>query len=414
MPAVRGNPTPPMRTVACLLASALVLAACVDSAPPPARALMGQPDETPPALELTYNLALSTQHFTLPSASLGQERPVRVVLPPGYGGEPPRLTVSAKLEDEQSGVASVVISCINEDGDPQHRTERTRMYPRGTGYDRYTLQVPVSDGHWKLVVTAVDLAGNRASTSAAFTLSLPHPEAWPTLYLNDGQDVAALRLEDTLGRLYLSGDLRPLVVVALPAVERRREYGASNGRVSIPCDFGDGRPGQGDRALEYERFVTDELVPHIRATFRVSREPRDTGVLGESLGGLSAFSLAWNHSDVFGLAGALSGSFWWRETAGSLENRQSSRIMQRLVREGGHPPLRAWFEAGTLDERSDRNGNGVIDAIEDTKDLLAELEKKGYALDQELAYVEVQGGSHDHRTWAAAIPRFLRWAYPSR
>jgi enterochelin esterase family protein len=402
-----------MRTVACLLVSALVFAACVDSDPPPAR-VVGQPDKAPPAIELTYNLELSTRHFTLPSASLGQERQVRVVLPPGYGGEPPLLTVSAKLEDDQSGVSSVVLSCINDDGDPRHHTEQTRTYPRGTAYDRYTLQIPVTDGHWKLVVTAVDLAGNRASTSAAFTLSLPRLEAWPTLYLNDGQDVAALQLEDTLGRLYLAGDIRPLVLVAIPSVNRRREYGASNGRVSLPCDFGDGRPGQGDRALEYERFVTGELVPHIRATFRVSRDPRDTGVLGESLGGLSAFSLAWNHSEVFGLAGALSGSFWWRETAGSLEDRQSSRIMHRLVREGGQPPLRAWFEAGTLDERSDRNGNGVIDAIEDTKDLLAELQKKGYALDRELAYVEVQGGSHDHRTWAASLPGFLRWAYPSR
>jgi enterochelin esterase-like enzyme len=398
-----------MRTIVCLVVSAMVFAACVDSSTPSARQ---GPDKAPPAIEPTYALGLSTRQFDVHSASLGQERQVQVLLPPGYGDEPLRVVVSGTLQDPQSGVSSVDIQCTRGDGDPKHRTGERRTFPSGTASGRYSVEVPVTEGRWTVVVTAADHAGNRSTTQATFTVTVPRPEAYATLYVNDGQDIGGLRLEETLGRMYLAGELRPLVVVAIPSMNRRREYGTNDGRASIPCDFGDGHPGRGDQALEYERFLTEELVPHIRANFRVSPEPRETGVLGESLGGLSAFNTTWNRSDVFGIAGALSGSFWWREKAGSLENRLASRIMHRLVREGAHRPLRAWFQAGTQDERSDRNDNGVIDAIEDTLDLMAELEKKGYSRERELAYVEVKDGKHDLATWATALPLFLRWAYP--
>ena len=41
------------------------------------------------------------------------------------------------------------------------------------------------------------------------------------------------------------------------------------------------------------------------------------------------------------------------------------------------PPLRLWFQAGTRDEAEDRDGNGVIDAIQDTTELIDELAAKG-------------------------------------
>jgi enterochelin esterase-like enzyme len=389
----------------------MVLIACACSCTTKSRQ---GPDKTPPTLALDYTLELPQRQSTVPSVHLGQERPVTALLPPGYDGAPLHLLVSGTLDDRESGLSNVLISCARGDGDPGHRTEETRRYPAGTASERYTARIPVTEGRWRIVVTASDRADNRSTTSATLTVSIPRADAYATLYVNDGQGVGELHLAETLGRLYLSQELRPLIVIAVAAMDRRREYGASDGHASIPCDFGDGLPARGDRALEYERFMVSELVPWVRTSFRASRAPRDTGLLGASLGGLAAFNIAWNRSDVFGLAGALSASFWWRETAGSLENRQASRIMHRLVRQGTRKPLRAWFEAGTEDERSDRNGNGVIDVIEDTLDLIAELEKKGYARGRDIAYVEVPGGKHSYETWAPLMPAFLRWAYPPR
>lgn len=388
-----------------------VLVACLGSCT--ARSRQG-PDKTPPTIALDYTFELPNRQLVVPSVHLGQERPITALLPPGYDGEALHLVVSGTLDDRESGLSNVLISCIHQDGDPRHGTEEMRTYPAGTASERYAAKIPVTEGRWTIVITASDRAGNRATTSAPLTVSVPRMDAYAALYVNDGQGIGELHLAETLGRLYLAQEIRPLIVIAVSAMDRRREYGASDGRASIPCDFGDGLPARGDRAIEYERFMVSELVPWVRATFRVSRDPRDTGLLGASLGGLTAFSIAWNRSDVFGLAGALSASFWWRETAGSLENRQASRIMHRLVRQGAHKPLRAWFEAGTEDEHSDRNGNGVIDVIEDTLDLISELEKKGYARGRDLAYVEVPGGKHSYGTWAPVMPAFLRWAYPAR
>ncbi len=84
--------------------------------------------------------------------------------------------------------------------------------------------------------------------------------------------------------------------------------------------------------------------------------------------------------------------------------------MHRRVRETkGRPPLRLWFQAGTGDERADRDDNGVIDAIQDTRELMRELTAKGFVGGSDMTYVEVPGGGHNEATWARALPDFLGW-----
>ena len=75
------------------------------------------------------------------------------------------------------------------------------------------------------------------------------------------------------------------------------------------------------------------------------------------------------------------------------------------------PALKFWFQTGTLDEKADRNKNGIIDSIDDTIDLIRELEAKGYKRPDDIRYMEVVGGRHDTATWAAAMPHFLSWAF---
>jgi predicted alpha/beta superfamily hydrolase len=131
------------------------------------------------------------------------------------------------------------------------------------------------------------------------------------------------------------------------------------------------------------------------------------------MGGLCAFDSAWRRPQVFGLAGVFSGSLWWRADNSSVAAQQASRLVHRQVRlSPGKPPLRLWFEAGTRDEAADRDGDGVIDAIQDTRELIAELEGKGFAPGGDLTYHEIEGGEHHESTWARALPEFLRWALP--
>ena len=88
--------------------------------------------------------------------------------------------------------------------------------------------------------------------------------------------------------------------------------------------------------------------------------------------------------------------------------------MHRRVRDTESPGcLRMWFEAGTRDEKEDRDNNGVIDAIQDTTELLDELERKGYRRGLDMIYVQVEGGEHNQRTWGYILPYFLRWTFPT-
>jgi len=229
------------------------------------------------------------------------------------------------------------------------------------------------------------------------------PQRYPVLFMNDGQDLEAMRVTQILDSLYRKHAIQPLILVAVHATDARiQEYGAA----ASP-----NAQGLGAEAVRYERFLLEELMPVIRRRYGITRSASKTAIMGASLGGLSAFDMAWNHPDVFGRVGVFSGSFWWRSNDSTVATKQASRIMHRQVRETKRAPkIRIWLEAGKQDERDDRDGNGVIDAIQDTQELMDALATKGFREGREMTYFEVDGG-HDPATWGRALPEFLRWAF---
>lgn len=230
---------------------------------------------------------------------------------------------------------------------------------------------------------------------------------YKVLYANDGQDMPSLRMRKTLQTLYASNRIEKIIVVAVHATrDRLNEYGTAG----IP-----NAQGLGARAYRYSKFLVEGVMPYVNRHYRTLEGPVNTAIMGSSLGGLSAFDIAWNHTELFGKVGVFSGSFWWRTRDRSPAAKQDSRIMHRIVRESEkREGLKMWFEAGTLDETDDRDGNGVIDAIQDTTELIEALELKGYKERVDIVYVEVKGGRHNQVTWAKVLPRFLRWAFPVR
>ena len=89
--------------------------------------------------------------------------------------------------------------------------------------------------------------------------------------------------------------------------------------------------------------------------------------------------------------------------------------MQRVVRESASKPaVRFWFETGSKDETSDRDSDGIIDSIDDTKDLIREMESKGYVENIDYIYFDIEGGFHSYPTWSVVLPNFLKWAYPAK
>lgn len=230
-------------------------------------------------------------------------------------------------------------------------------------------------------------------------------EKFPVLLMNDGQDFAAMNLEITLTDAYASTSLNPFIYVGIEAdTNRLQDYGTA----STP-DF----KGRGAKALKYSKFITQELIPLLKSEFKASEKKEDWVYCGMSLGGLSAFDIVFNYPDQFGKVGVLSGSFWWRKSAyakGDLKDR--SRIVLDMVKNAPHAAhLDFWFMCGSLDEKSDRNNNGIIDSIDDTLDLIKELQLKGYRFPGDITYVQVEGGRHNQATWGKVFPEFLKWGF---
>lgn len=228
---------------------------------------------------------------------------------------------------------------------------------------------------------------------------------YPLLVALDGQTMPQWRLAETLDELVSAGVIEPVVVAAVPASpDRIQEYGAT-GRLDYA--------GRGRQAKAFQDLLVGEVLPWVREYLQVATDAARTGIFGASMGGLAAFDGAWRRPQVFGFAGIFSGSLWWRSDNSSVAAQQASRIMHRQVRATASPPaLRLWFQAGTRDETADRDGNGVIDAIQDTTELVDELVAKGFRRGVDVVYHESEGGEHHESTWARELPVFLQWACP--
>jgi enterochelin esterase-like enzyme len=225
------------------------------------------------------------------------------------------------------------------------------------------------------------------------------------LLINDGQDMKVLGLEAILSQLYSQNAIRPILCVAIHAnKDRKREYGIA------------GEPdylGRGVKAGLYTSFIMEELIPFIMKKYSIISF-HEKAFAGFSLGGLMALDIVWKHPYKFRKVGVFSGSLWWRSIDQSEEDYEDDkhRIMQQQVRNGEYQPgLKFFFQCGNMDETKDRNNNGIIDSIDDTLDLIKELEKKGYDPEKDIYYLEYADGRHDVPTWGRAMPVFLKWGW---
>ncbi len=231
-------------------------------------------------------------------------------------------------------------------------------------------------------------------------LGIPSSVPVKLLLMNDGQDLQKMNFASIVEK-----SIPPsfhLVCIGIHAgPDRKLEYGISG----FP-DF----MQRGNRATAYTAFVMEELLPAIQVQLE-GRAHSHIFLSGFSLGGLMAFDMAIDFPAVFSAVGVFSGSFWWRSKA--LDNgydEARDRIMHaKLKTSRYHENRRFFLQVGALDETVDRNNNGIIDAIDDTLDIIRELELLGYEKGTQIRYLELHDGRHDVETWGRAMPEFMGW-----
>ncbi|GAB3102175.1 alpha/beta hydrolase-fold protein [Lysobacter terrae] len=256
---------------------------------------------------------------------------------------------------------------------------------------------------------------------------------YPTLYINDGQDMEAVGLQATLERLYAGETIRPLIVVAIDMPQdRMAAYGFSDrgaGRNVVAST----RYGPvGANAHAYSEWVAHTLVPEIDRRYRTRPAPDARAILGWSLGAANAFNVGWQYPELFGRVGAFSPSFWLSTERQDAEAVQRTRLAQRMV-DGTQPRngARFFFAVGTTEEKDDRDGDGAIDVLDDTRDLLLGwkngetvrakgLQQLGYGVNPDYAahpdrrdavLFTLEGGQHNQASWGRMLPTFLTWAF---
>jgi enterochelin esterase-like enzyme len=223
------------------------------------------------------------------------------------------------------------------------------------------------------------------------------------LLLNDGQDISGLRVKETVDSLYKKNLIKPLVVVAIHTDDRIQEYGVAG----FP-----GYKNNGSGAAKYSAFIDDELYPFIKKKISI-RKFNSVTIAGVSLGGLSAFDIAWDHADKINKVGVFSGAFWWRDKDANAKDYsdENNRIMLKKLRSSRKKPhLQYWFYAGGNEEEGDRDKDGIIDVIDDTKDLINILGSKNVVSPDDIVYKEIKEGKHDYAYWSQVFPDFLIWS----
>lgn len=270
----------------------------------------------------------------------------------------------------------------------------------------FELMKAIAEAH--ILIEHIVVASKHLKREVKIDCFLPknviQPSQMSLLLINDGQDMALMQFERILRELYDQHLLQPILCVAISCSEdRMMEYGIA------------GKPdylGRGAKAGKYSDFIIKELLPLIKKTYNVPVF-KETAFAGFSLGGLSALDMVWNYPEVFSKAGVFSGSLWWRSKDQhdvSYDDNKHRIMQQKIRKEKFAKGLKFFFQCGQSDEFKDRNNNGIIDAIDDTLDLIHELVKKGYTA-TDIMYLELEDGKHDVPTWGSAMPVFLKWGW---
>ena len=251
---------------------------------------------------------------------------------------------------------------------------------------------------------------------------------YDTLYVNDGQDMEAVGMQATLERLYARYEIRRIIVVAIDMPpDRMAGYGlfdrAKGEAIAASTKYG----VVGAHAQLYARWLTHDLVPTIDTRYRTVASTEGRAILGWSLGALSAFGIGWQYPEMFGRVGAFSPSFWLSTENADAGAVQATRIAHALVDASASmapvPRPRVFFAIGTNEETADRDGDGIVDVIDDTRDLIDGWSAPDGAVrmgvrqpgqgagEEEVMLFLLAGGRHDQPSWARMLPVFLRWAY---
>jgi len=213
-------------------------------------------------------------------------------------------------------------------------------------------------------------------------------KVYPVVYFHDGQNAfdpgggfGSWSADAIITRDTASGLLREMIVVAVDnSSARTDEY-------RPPGDLYSSTDGIGDR---YRNFLINNVKPWVDANFRVSPRREDHALAGSSLGGLITHYIG-TTSEVFGLLGVCSPSFW------IAPNFRST------IEAASKPDRRIWLDWGSSE------GTSMWDY---GWPAATTLDGKGMVRGRDLQVMVGAGDAHNEAAWKRRLPELLRFLLP--
>jgi len=196
-------------------------------------------------------------------------------------------------------------------------------------------------------------------------------EGYPMVLFHDGLEFLTLGdVKTVLDNLIGWKRIEPMIGVFVPPVsstQRIEEY-------------------SGATAVNFERFIIEELVPHIDSTYNTAREPARRGMMGPSLAALISAQICFHHPEVFGLCGLYSPAMW-----------PNDRVVLRQLLATARPFQKCYIDAGSYEPS----------LIGDAQALFAHLLDGGVETRYRLWHE-----GHSWGSWRAHVDEALEFFFP--
>ena len=212
-----------------------------------------------------------------------------------------------------------------------------------------------------------------------------------TLYMHDGQNLfddatsyaGEWGVDETMDALAKSDGIELIVV----GIDHGNEQ-----RLHELAPWPNPRFGAAEGA-QYMEFVVQTVKPYVDAHFRTRPGRKDTGIMGSSLGGLTAHYALFKYPGVFSKGGVISPSFWFSDQA-------YASVTPGKLRKG----TRIWMSIG------EKEGEESVPDVLRMEKTLRNLPPRTLDLHVHV----IPGAEHNERAWRVEFPDAIRFLYGRR
>jgi enterochelin esterase-like enzyme len=225
---------------------------------------------------------------------------------------------------------------------------------------------------------------------------------------------------------YVAGTPAPVIVVqdgpdkSLPVVlDNLIAQRRVPAMVAVMIQNGGGDAQGSERGLEYDTmsgryadFVETEVFPLVEKNYGVtiSKDPEARAAMGISSGGVAAFSMAWNHPELYRRVITYSGTYVNQASPFNPETPHGGwEYHEHLIPQSAPKPIRLWMQVGDRDLLNPNSlRDGMHDWVEANNRMATVLKAKGY----HYQYVYCLNAGHgDRNAKNQTLPEALEWLW---